>query len=66
MYSKKMRFFEWLKGKNKRQKLKEKYCSLMRRAYEIAPKNKKKSDALNQKACSILREIKRLEFNHLH
>ncbi|WP_121666391.1 Lacal_2735 family protein [Mesonia aquimarina] len=65
-----MKFLEWLKGKNRRQKLKEKYCSLMRRAYEIAPKNKKKSDYLNKKARNILRELKKLEnrqdFSHNH
>jgi len=61
-----MNFFEWLKGKNRRQKLKEKYCSLMRKAYEIAPKNKKKSDYLNKKARQILSELKQMDMNQAY
>lgn len=58
--------FSWKKNNDRIQKLKERYTRLMRRAYEIAPKNKKKSDYLNQEARQILHELRRLELNHLH
>ncbi|MDR6300591.1 Lacal_2735 family protein [Mesonia maritima] len=58
-----MKIFDWLKSQNKREKLKAKYCYLMRRAYEIAPRNKQKSDALNKRARNILQELKKIEFN---
>lgn len=56
----------WIKTKNKREKLRERYCSLMKRAYRIAPKNKKKSDSLNKEAKSILRELRKMELNYFH
>ena len=57
---------DWTKRKTKIERLKEKYCELMKRAYLIAPRSKSKSDALNNKAKRILIELKTLDLNHLH
>ncbi|TXK76327.1 Lacal_2735 family protein [Mesonia sp. K4-1] len=57
---------DWIKKKTKKERLKEKYCELMKRAYQIAPKNKRKSDKLNEKARVVLIEIRKLELNRLH
>jgi len=61
-----MKMLDWIKRKTKKERLKEKYCELMRRAYQIAPKNKRKSDRLNSEAKRILIELRKLEFNQLH
>ena len=58
--------FSWKKNNDRIQKLREKYSRLMRRAYEIAPKNKQKSVYLNREARQILQELRKLELNHLH
>ncbi|MBQ0737985.1 Lacal_2735 family protein [Mesonia mobilis] len=58
--------FSWKKNNDRIQKLREKYSRLMRKAYEIAPKNKQKSDYLNREARQILQELRKLELNHLH
>ncbi len=58
--------FSWKKNNDRIQRLKEKYTRLMRKAYEIAPKNKQKSDYFNQEARQILQELRRLELNRLH
>ncbi|MAN25888.1 MAG: hypothetical protein CMH15_00260 [Mesonia sp.] len=58
--------FRWNKNNDRIQRLKEKYTRLMRKAYEIAPKNKRKSDYFNQEARQILQELRRLELNRLH
>lgn len=57
---------DWIKKKTKKERLKEKYCELMKRAFQIAPKNKRKSDKLNEKARVVLIEIRKLELNRLH
>jgi len=57
---------DWINKKTKKERLKEKYCELMKRAYQIAPKNKRKSDKLNEKARVVLIEIRKLELNRLH
>lgn len=57
---------DWIKTKTKIERLKEKYCQLMKRAYLIAPRSKSKSDALNKKAKNVLIELRKLELNHLH
>jgi hypothetical protein len=57
---------DWIKKKTKKERLKQKYCELMKRAYQIAPKNKRKSDKLNEKARVVLIEIRKLELNRLH
>lgn len=57
---------DWTKRKTKIERLKEKYCELMKRAYLIAPRSKSKSDALNKKAKRVLIELKTLDLNHLH
>lgn len=51
----------WQKNKNKKERLKTKYCALMRKAYKIAPRNKEKSDKLNDKAKQLLKELKNLD-----
>lgn len=56
----------WKNNKDKIESLRKKYSKLMKRAYEIAPKNKTKSDNLNTQARLILQEIKRTELNFLH
>ncbi|MGO3261056.1 MAG: Lacal_2735 family protein [Mesonia sp.] len=61
-----MRILNWIKQKTKKERLKEKYCELMQRAYKVAPKNKPKSDELNKRAQKILIELRKLELNHLH
>ncbi|PZW39630.1 hypothetical protein LX95_01992 [Mesonia algae] len=61
-----MKMLDWIKKKTKKERLKEKYCELMKRAYQIAPKNKRKSDKLNEKARVVLIEIRKLELNRLH
>ena len=61
-----MKMLDWIKKKTKKERLKEKYCELMKRAYQIAPKNKSKSDRLNEKARVVLIEIRKLELNRLH
>ncbi|MBW2961009.1 Lacal_2735 family protein [Mesonia aestuariivivens] len=58
--------FNWNQNKDRIQRLKEKYTRLMKRAYEIAPRNKKKSDYLNSEAKQILQELRILEINQLH
>ncbi|MDT0293143.1 Lacal_2735 family protein [Mesonia ostreae] len=57
---------DWIKSKTRLERLKEKYCQLMKRAYRIAPRSKSKSDALNEKAKMVLIKIRMLDFNHLH
>lgn len=52
-----MSFINMFHDKSKREKLKERYCRLMRKAYEIAPKNKAKSDKLNQEAQKIKKQL---------
>jgi hypothetical protein len=56
----------WKNSKDKIQNLREKYARLMRKAYEIAPKNKHKSDHLNKEARKTLKELRLLEVNFLH
>ena len=53
--------FTWLKNKNRLQRLRSKYCRLMKNSYLIALKDKDKSDQINTEACALLIEIKRLE-----
>lgn len=43
------------------ERLREKYCFLMRRSFELAVVDKSRSDVLNDKACKILQEIRRME-----
>ncbi|MCX2839388.1 MULTISPECIES: Lacal_2735 family protein [Salinimicrobium] len=43
------------------ERLREKYCFLMRRSFELALVDKLRSDMLNDKACKILKEIRRME-----
>lgn len=61
-----MKMLDWIKNKTKIERLKEKYCELMKRAYLIAPRSKSKSDALNKEAKKVLIELRRLDLNHLH
>ncbi|WP_073152664.1 Lacal_2735 family protein [Mesonia phycicola] len=56
----------WKNNKDKIDSLRKKYTKLMKRAYEVAPKNKSKSDDLNHQARLILQELKRTELNFLH
>jgi len=58
--------FNWKNSTDKIQNLREKYVRLMRKAYEIAPKNKKKSDFFNYEARQTLKELRKLEINYLH
>jgi len=58
--------FNWKNSTDKIQNLREKYVRLMRKAYEIAPRNKNKSDYFNKEARETLRELRKLEINYLH
>lgn len=59
-----MKLLNWIETKTKRDKLRERYCALMKKAYQIAPKNKRKSDLLNREAKSVLRELRKIEFSY--
>ncbi|WP_378187030.1 Lacal_2735 family protein [Aquimarina sp. W85] len=51
----------WLKNRNRLQRLRNKYCRLMKNSFVIALKDKHKSDQINTEACALLKEIRRLE-----
>lgn len=51
----------WFTSKDKKERLKERYCKLMRRAYKIAPKDKAKSDYLNREALKIREQLQQLD-----
>lgn len=53
--------FTWFKNKNRLQRLRNKYCRLMKSSFLIALKDKSKSDQINTEACAILKEIRQLE-----
>ncbi|WP_378177257.1 Lacal_2735 family protein [Aquimarina sp. SS2-1] len=53
--------FYWAKEKTNLEKLKKKYCRLMKTAYNLAIKDKEKSDRLHEEASKILQEIKKIE-----
>ncbi|WP_298543741.1 Lacal_2735 family protein [uncultured Aquimarina sp.] len=53
--------FYWFKDKTDLQKLRKRYCRLMKNAYNIAIKDKEKSDLLHEEANKILTEIKKIE-----
>ena len=60
----KMKMFDWIKNKDRKEQLKTKYCALMRKAYKIAPRNKEKSDKLNSKARQLLKELRNLDLQN--
>ncbi|MDY8134160.1 Lacal_2735 family protein [Aquimarina sp. 2201CG5-10] len=49
------------KNKTKLQQLQERYCKLMKTAYDVALKDKGKSDLLHEEADLILSEIQKLQ-----
>lgn len=53
----------WRNKRSHIDRLKEKYQSLMKKAFLVAPKNKKKSDYLNRQARRIFQELKRAGWN---
>lgn len=53
--------FEWLHNKSELQLLKERYCKLMKKAYQLALKDKGRSDKINMQAKLILLRIQELE-----
>ncbi|RZT00200.1 hypothetical protein EV197_1436 [Aquimarina brevivitae] len=53
--------FDWIQNKTELQLLKEKYCKLMKKSYQLALSDKKKSDALNLEAKQLLSKIKDYE-----
>ncbi len=59
-----MKMFDWIKNKDRKERLKTKYCALMRKAYQIAPRNKEKSDRLNDKAKQLLKELRNLDLQN--
>ena len=55
--------FDWWRNKSELQKLQDRYCKLMKKAYKIAIKDKDKSDLLHKQAHNIMEKIKRIENN---
>lgn len=53
--------FRLFESRSAVERLQEKYCFLMRQAFELALVDKTRSDMLNDKACKILQEIRRME-----
>ncbi|MAT90725.1 MAG: hypothetical protein CMC35_08520 [Flavobacteriaceae bacterium] len=52
--------FQWLKGKTKLDRLKERYSHLMKRSFRIALHNKEESDRINREARKLYEQIKYL------
>ena len=52
--------FKWFPKKSRLEKLKDKYCNLMRKSYELSLLNREKAEQFHTMAIAIKQEIKGL------
>ncbi len=52
--------FNWFKKKSRLEKLKNQYCRLMRKSYEISLRNREKAERFHALAIEVQKEIKGL------
>lgn len=49
--------FYWFQKKSRLEKLKDQYCRLMRKSYEVSLRNREKSERFHVRAIEIRKEI---------